>query len=69
MGVYPINFALMAFHGEIKKMNTTAVLSPEGIDWLNSVILSFEDGKKAVLHSSMLSATNRLGTIYGNKIH
>lgn len=67
VGVYPINFALMVFHQEIKKIDTTAVLSPKGVDWLNSVTLVFEDGKMAVLHSSMLSATDRLGIIYGEK--
>lgn len=67
VGVYPINFALMVFHKEIKEVNTTAVLSPKGVDWLNSVTLVFEDGKMAVLHSSMLSAMDRSGIIYGEK--
>lgn len=67
VGVYPINFALMIFHGEVKNINTTAVLSPKGVDLLNSVTLTFENGKIAVLHSSMLSATNRLGVVHGDK--
>ncbi|MCM1257345.1 MAG: Gfo/Idh/MocA family oxidoreductase [Roseburia sp.] len=67
VGVYPINFALMAFHKEIKEIDATAVLSPKGVDWQNSVTLVFEDGKMAVLHSSMLSATDRLGLICGDK--
>ncbi|MDE5966993.1 MAG: Gfo/Idh/MocA family oxidoreductase [Lachnospiraceae bacterium] len=67
VGVYPINFALMVFHEEIKEVNTTAVLSPKGVDWLNSVTLTFVSGKMAVLHSSMLSATDRLGIVYGDK--
>lgn len=67
VGVYPINFAMMVFHKEITRADTSVVMSPEGIDWVNSVTLIFEDGKMAVLHSSMLSATDRLGTIYGDK--
>lgn len=67
VGVYPINFALMVFHEEIKEINTTAVLSSKGVDLLNSVTLTFEDGKMAVLHSSMLTATDRLGIVYGDK--
>lgn len=67
VGVYPINFALMVFRGEIKKIDTTAVLSPRGVDCLNSVTLTFDGGKMAVLHSSMLSVTDRSGVIYGNK--
>lgn len=67
VGVYPINFSMMVFHSEIVKMDTTAILSPAGIDWANSMILTFEDGKMAVLHSTMLSPTDRLGVIYGEK--
>ena len=37
------------------------------LDWQNSMTLVFEDGKMAVLHSSMLSATDRLGLICGDK--
>lgn len=67
VGVYPINFALMAFHGEVEEVNTTAVMSPKGVDWMNSMTLSFADGRMAVLHSSMLSQTDRQGVIYGDK--
>lgn len=67
LGVYPINFALMVFHGKLQKVNSTAVLSPKGIDWTNSMTLTFEDGKMAVLHSNMLSMTDRQGVINGEK--
>ena len=49
VGVYPINFAMMVFHSEIVKMDTSVVLSPEGVDWTNSVTLTFEGGEMAVL--------------------
>ena len=67
LGVYPINFALMAFHDEVKNVSSTAVMSPEGIDWMNSITLTFEDGKMAVLHSNMLAQTDREGVINGSK--
>lgn len=67
LGVYPINFALMVFKGAVKNVNTTAVLSPKGVDWQNSMTLTFEGGKMAVLHSNMLARTDRLGVIYGSK--
>lgn len=67
LGVYPINFALMVFGNEVKDVNTTAVMSPKGVDWMNSITLTFEDGKMAVLHSNMLASTDRLGVIYGDK--
>ncbi len=67
VGVYPIHFAMMVFHKEIEKVDASVVMSPMGVDWVNSVTLTFEDGKMAVLHSSMLSPTDRLGVIYGEK--
>lgn len=67
LGVYPINFALMAFHGAIKEVNAAAIMSPKGVDWMNSITLTFEDGKMAVLHSDMLAQTDRQGVISGDK--
>lgn len=65
VGVYPINFAMMVFKSGIVKMDTTVTMSDQGIDWTNSVTLTFRDGQMAVLHSSMLTATDRKGIIYG----
>lgn len=67
LGVYPINFALMTFHGEVEKVTSTAVMSPLGVDWINSITLTFTDGKVAVLHSNMLAQTDRQGVINGDK--
>ena len=67
LGVYPINFALMAFHGEVADVKADAVMSPAGVDWRNSITLTFDDGKMAVLHSNMLATLDREGTIFGEK--
>ncbi len=67
LGVYPINFALMAFHEKVKEVHAAAVMSPKGVDWMNSITLSFEDGKMAVLHSDMLAQTDRQGVISGDQ--
>ena len=67
LGVYPINFALMAVHGEIKDVHATAIMSPKGIDWVNSITLTFEEEKMAVLHSDMLAQTDRQGVISGDQ--
>lgn len=67
LGVYPINFAMMVFHSKIKNVASSAVMSPKGIDWMNSITLTFEDGKMAVLHSNMLAQTDREGVINGSK--
>lgn len=67
LGVYPINFALMSFHGDIEQVHATAIMSPKGVDWMNSITLTFTDGKMAVLHSDMLAQTDRQGVISGDK--
>lgn len=67
LGVYPINFALMAFHGEITKVQASAVMSPKGIDWMNNITLIFADGRMADLHSNMLATLDREGVINGEK--
>lgn len=67
LGLYPINFALMVMDGEVVDVQSTAVLSPKGVDWMNSMTLTFEGGRMAVLHSTMLALTDRQGTIYGEE--
>lgn len=67
LGVYPINFALMTFQGAVSSVVSSAVLSPKGVDWMNAMTLTFEDGKMAVLHSSMVAQTDRQAVINGDK--
>lgn len=67
LGIYPINFALMAIPEEIKTVSSTAVLSPGGVDWQNSIHITFASGKTALLHSNMRALTDRNGMIYGDK--
>lgn len=67
LGVYPINFALMVLNEKIKNVQSAAVMSPVGIDWSNSITLTFENDKIAVLSSDMRAATNRMGVICGTK--
>ncbi len=67
LGVYPINFALMVLKDKIKSVQATVVMSPAGVDWSNSITLTFENDKIAVLSSDMRAATNRMGVICGSK--
>ena len=67
LGIYPIHFALMAIHEEVKEVHSAAVLSPGGVDLQNSITLTFTSGKMAVLHSSMQAQTDRRGVIYGSR--
>ncbi len=67
LGVYTINFALMAFGSNIKNIKSSCVKNSYGVDKTNSIILTYEDGKTAILHSNAAAFTDRLGIIYGTK--
>ena len=67
LGVYPLNFACMAFPGDIKDVASTCVKWETGVDAQNSFTLTFEDGRMAVLYSSMLVQSDRLGVLNGDK--
>ncbi len=67
LGVYTINFALMAFGTEISEIKSSCTKNEYGVDTHNSVIMNFADGKTAVLHSNMNANTDKMGIIYGSK--
>ena len=67
LGVYPINFACMAFEGEISSVSSSCVKWETGVDAQNSMTLNFADGRMAVLYSSFLVQSDRLGVINGDK--
>ena len=65
--IYPITSALMVFKEEIVNMQTSAVLSPEGVDWINNITLTFADGKMAILHGNMVGQTDCDTVIFGTE--
>lgn len=67
LGVYPINFAMMAFGDDYETVTSTAVMTEEKVDFSNSVTLTWKDGRMAVLHSSIGVLTDRQGIIYGSE--
>ncbi|QQO08619.1 Gfo/Idh/MocA family protein [Breznakiella homolactica] len=67
IGVYPVNFALMAFGGEIQKIDSSVVMTPEGVDAMENISLMYRDGRMASLHSTMVSVSDRRGLIFGEK--
>ena len=67
LGVYPLHFALMFFGDQIKEITSTCVKLETGVDAQESMTLIYEDGRMAVLYSSMLVHCNRLGEINGTK--
>ncbi len=67
LGVYAINFALMAFGGEVREIKSSCNKNEFGVDVNNSVILNFADGKTAMLHSNLNALTDLRGMIYGDR--
>ena len=66
VGVYPINFARMVFGDTMTESHSTAVFKG-GVDIMENMTLIFEGEKMAALHSSVCSASERNGAIYGTK--
>ncbi|KAA6314612.1 1 5-anhydro-D-fructose reductase [termite gut metagenome] len=69
LGVYCINFALMVFGTDIKKTLSVCTKTATGVDAEESITFLFNDGKIAVLHSSMYAKTDRQGIISGDRGH
>jgi predicted dehydrogenase len=67
MGVYPINFALMTFGGDIKHIDSTVVKYHTGVDAQSSITFTYGDDRMAILYCSMLSRPDRLGVVSGEK--
>lgn len=67
LGVYPLNFASMVFGNDIEKISATAVLSSKGVDGITTAVLTYRDGRAAVIHANFQATSNREGAIYGDK--
>ncbi len=67
IGIYPINFASMVFGNKIKNISGVCTYTDTGVDCQDSITITYEDNKIAILSSSMQVASHRLGIIYGTK--
>lgn len=65
LGVYVLNFARMYFGTDITRTITNVHLGPEGMDMMESISLSFADGKMANLQAGCLTLNDRQGIICG----
>ncbi|MDR3336178.1 MAG: Gfo/Idh/MocA family oxidoreductase [Treponema sp.] len=67
-GVYPISFASMAFGGvKPLKVSSALVLGETGVDELVSAVLSYPQGRQAVVGSSLCVNMQNDGWIYGTQ--
>lgn len=67
LGVYVINFARMYFGTDIVKTVSNCHVGPSGTDMMESMSLSYADGKMANLQSGALTLNDRQGIISGTE--
>ncbi len=67
LGVYPLNFALMAFGEEIAKVDSSVVWLDTGADAAESITLTWDNGRTAALYADMRVQTDRRGIISGTR--
>ncbi len=65
LGVYVLNFARMYFGTDISRTVTNCHLGPHGMDMMESISLSYADGKMANLQAGCLTLNDRQGIISG----
>ena len=66
MGVYAINNAFLVFVNRVKQIKTQAIFLDNGVDGANSMILKYEDGKMAMLCSSLIAPTGNKWYVCGD---
>ena len=67
LGIYPLTFASLFFGTEVAEITGDAVLTDQGVDAGNSVILKYRDGKIASLLSCMTVWMPNTGILFGEK--
>ncbi len=63
--VYPLNFASMVWGDDYTRMEAFCAYTDTGVDGQDTVSLFYPDGRTASLFTTIYSATDRRGMIYG----
>lgn len=67
VGVYGLNFALMHFGEDIKKIDSSCEFTDTGVDGQESITLHYSNGTMANLTHGIYSRSDRKGIIWGDK--
>jgi predicted dehydrogenase len=68
VGVYTINFTFMTFGSDnIRDIQTSMEAYRTGVDAANTTVITYGDGKKAVLFSSLIAKGDNSAVVYGEK--
>lgn len=66
IGIYGLNFALMFFGDDIKKIDSSVEFTETGVDGHECITLRYNDGRMAVLTHDIFSRSDERGVIYGS---
>ena len=70
VGVYPLNFTLMAMEGTpVSTLTGTCVKTEKGVDERSFINITFKSGAQASVYSEACCVTDRKGIIYGTNGH
>lgn len=67
VGVYALNFALMHFGDQIAKVESSVIKTQTGVDGMETITLSYQDGRMASLTAGIYGRSDRKGIVYGEK--
>ena len=68
IGIYPLNFALMARNNvNVKALTGVCTKAETGVDLQDSMVICFEDGSIATIFADAEITSDRRGYIYGTK--
>lgn len=67
VGVYALNFALMHFGNGIAKIDSSVMKTDTGVDGMETITLSYQNGTMASLTAGIYGRSDRKGIIYGEK--
>jgi len=66
LGIYPLTVISMVFGDEIADIRTSGVLTDKGVDAHSATILTFRDGKMAVMMTAIDTTMDSKVVIYGS---
>lgn len=67
VGIYPLNFAVMAFGNNITGVESSVQMLETGVDAQENITLKYTDGRMAALTASACGISDRKGMIYGEE--
>ncbi len=65
--VYPLNFSAMVFGDAVQRIDAACVMTDTGVDGMDQVLLTYQNGQAASLFTTIYTLTDRRGMVYGTE--